>query len=436
VLLARVEPSRATIARSTDMRPVLSLCAALACLLALANAARAQSWSASRARPSLFEIIAVDKVSDALWPFGSEDPAMDGVSTLEADEAAIDLRSVYADARGGRLWLRAYVTAKVTPSANALYYLFIDADMNAQTGGKASDKLWSQLSVDPSSGGYEHAVVLRGDGTLSGFYTWNGAKSVSAWEEATEPSKQLEVESGVARDPLRLSGDDHAYAQVSLPLSAADLDERCLANIFVRSANDGNGKRAFGDQVDSFATTCRPKLNSYGDPEILRGDSCTKDDTCPGAGHCRDGICLFGYECSGDATCQSEQRCVSSACVLVVDRSCTQSVDCDGLVCDAKKCVGCTETGARACASGSVCAPDGRCLRRAGSTGNGNGNGNAGSAANSGIQVRGGAFSCALAAVRGDSAWSSALALTACLGAFWRWRRRRPGRQPRKRGEA
>ena len=412
------------------MRTVLSFGAGLACLLTLAGSVHAQTWSASRMRPSLFEIIAVDPASDSRWPFGQEDPAEDGVSTLEADEAAIDLRSVYADARSGRLWLRAYVTAKVNPSASALYYFFIDADMRPQTGGKASDKLWSQLEADPSAGGYEYALAMHGDGTSVGFYAWNTQKS--AWEEAADTSKQLNLESGVARDPLRLSGDDHAYAQASLPLSATGLDDKCLANIFVRTANDAMGKRAFGDAVDSFAMTCRPKLNRYGDPEILRGDSCSKDDACPGGGRCRGGICVFGYECSGDATCQSEQRCVSSVCVLTVQSSCSPSADCDGLVCDAKQCVACSESGARACAAGSVCSPDGRCLRPSGSSGSGA----AGSAANSGIQVRGGAFSCALAGPRGELGASFALALAACVGAAWHRRRKRRAQLQRTGGES
>lgn len=411
------------------MRLVLCFSAGLAWTLALANLAQAQSWSAARARPSLYEIIAVDPASGGGWPFGTEDPAGDGLSTLEPDEAAIDLRSVYADARAGKLWLRAYVTAKLATEASALAYFFVDADLRTQTGGPASDdKLWPRLTSDPSAGGYEHAIGMRGDGTLVAFYSWNTKKS--AWEEQPGTAPQLAAESGIARDPLRLAGDDHAYYQITLPLSVLDLDERCLANVFVRTANDTTGKRAFGDVVDSFAGTCRPHLNRYGDPEILKTDSCSVDDSCPGGGRCRDGICVFGYECSGDVGCKTGQRCTSSVCVLVVERSCSGNADCDGLLCDSKQCVACSESGARACPSDSVCAPDGRCLKPSGST-IGGGNGSAGSAAASGIRVRGGAFSCSLAAARGEHGWLLALGLVE----LWRRRRRRTRDVP-ARGES
>jgi len=408
------------------MRRVLSFSACLACTLALTTAANAQSWSASRARPSLHEIIAVDPSSESRWPFGAEDPAGDGLTTVEADEAAVDLRSVYADARGGRLWLRAYVSARQAPPASALSYYFIDADVRTQTGGKAADdKLWPRLGTDRSLGGYEHAVSMRGDGTLVAFYSWNTQKA--QWEEQpANQSQQLNLESGLARDPLRLIEDDHGYTQVSLPLSEVDLDDRCLANIFVRTANDATGARAFGDDVDSFAMTCRPKLNRYGDPEILRGDVCTSDASCAGGGRCRDGICLIRYECSADVSCKTDQRCVNSVCVLVVEGSCAGAADCDGLVCDARQCLACSESGARACPSGTLCAPDGRCLRPGASSGSGTGGASA-----SGIQVRGGAFSCSLAAVRGEPIAGSAVLLAACLAELWRRRRRARARETR-----
>src|ERR1700759_3781948 len=102
------------------MRAPKCLLIGVAAALFITSAAHAQTWSLKRQRPSLFEIIAVDRTAEAGWPFGQEDIAGDGVTTTEPDEAAVDLRSVYADARAKKLWLRAYVSATQTPTANSL----------------------------------------------------------------------------------------------------------------------------------------------------------------------------------------------------------------------------------------------------------------------------------------------------------------------------
>jgi hypothetical protein len=372
-------------------RLILGLCS-LGCALALAQPTAAQTWSLSRERPSLFEIIAVDPVAEPRWPWGTEDVAGDGQGTTLDAEASVDLRSVYADARAGRLWLRAYVSAtRATASTTAVTFFFIDSDQRVNSGGPASgQELWPALTKDPSRAGYELALGVRGDGTLLGVFSWDAAKQL--WAAEKMPEKIALAERGTARDPLRLFGDDHAYAQVNLDLTVAKLDERCLANIFVRTWNDQTDKLAFGDWVNSFAMTCHARLNGYGDPEILKSNSCTSDDTCPAGGRCRDGICLFSYECNGAAACQADQRCTGGVCVHVREESCSSNAQCDGLVCQSAACVACSESGARACTGDAVCAPDGRCLSPSAAYGGDNdSSGNA-----SGERVQGGAFSCSL----------------------------------------
>jgi hypothetical protein len=412
------------------MSGLCSFLGSAVCALALAQPAAAQTWSLSRQRPSLFEIIAVDPISEARWVFGSEDLAWDGQVTTRDSEAGVDLRSVYADARAGRLWLRAYVAAKsASSSTTAVTFFFIDADQQVNTGGPAQgQELWPALTKDPSRAGYELALGVHADGTLLGVFSWDAA--LQLWAAAKKPDQVATAERGMARDPLRLFGDDHAYAQVSVDLSDAKLDERCLANIFVRTWNDQTNKLAFGDWVNSFAMACHARLNGFGDPELLRSDRCSSDDTCPGGGRCRDGICVFGYECNGAAACQSDQRCTDGICVHFREESCTGSAQCDGLVCQSAECVACSESGARACSGDAVCAPDGRCLSPSAAYNGGNDSDS--SATASGERVQGGAFSCSLTQARGRITWVWLLLLPIA----WRWTDRRLRRLRSERGGA
>src|SRR5687767_8607530 len=75
----------------------------------------AQSWSAPRGRPVLWQISSVDASGEQGWPYGREDVAGDGLDSFESDEAATDLRTVYADADADELWIRAYVAATGAP---------------------------------------------------------------------------------------------------------------------------------------------------------------------------------------------------------------------------------------------------------------------------------------------------------------------------------
>jgi hypothetical protein len=397
----------------------------LACAFTCTHRVVAQTWSLERVYPTLFEIIAVDAVGgDTLWPYAQEDLADDGTQTLEADEAAVDLRSVYADARAKRLWLRAYVASKLTPGANALAFFFIDTDARTNTGGKADDhQIWSGLGSDPTPGGYERALGLRGDGTLFGVFFWDAQKK--QWSKQAESPKLAATETGVARDPLRISGDDHGYFQVDLELTAAGLTANCDGTIFVRLWNDGSDKRKFGDDSDVQAVACHARLDRFGDPEPLRSDACTADAECPAQGHCSDGVCLFGYECNIDSACRTGEKCSAATCVRAVDKACKQSADCAGLVCDAGRCVACASSATRTCADGWLCAPSGECRDTDASSqaGTGGTTGGAAASAGNGAKVRGGSFSCA-AGQQPTSAQPWALLLGIAVCAALRGKRR------------
>ena len=402
--------------------------AAFALSVALSDTASAQTWSLKRERPALFEIVAVDEAASTLWPFGQEDIAKDGVGTYAVDETAVDLRTVYADTRPDGLWVRAYVASDVDPMLTAVAFFFLDNDANTKTGGKAEgDALFDGWSTDPSTGGYEVAVGMRGDDTLLGVWLWDDKKA--EWTLQPDKPELVKLETGKARDPLRLSGDDHGYFQIVLDLKVVELGDGCTGPLFVRTWNDAMGMRAFGDSSD--VTLCKARLNAYGDPEILQSHECDSDGSCPNRGKCRERTCVFEYECSEDTDCREDERCMGSVCVRVVDKTCDSSSDCDGLVCAADECTACSTSGERACASGYLCTPGGSCIRP-GDTGTsgreGGGSGTSGSGGAAGERVRGGAFTCTAFTVvpargHGSAAWNG-IALLGLAGWFARRRRK------------
>ena len=409
----------------------------LACAWLLPNSVHAQTWSLSRERPSLREIIAVDATSEAQWPYGQEDVADDaGIGAAEV--ADVDLRSLYADLRDGTLWLRSYVVSTAAPDPNAEAYFFIDSDANAATGGKANDaQLWPRLSADPSPGGYEHVVSVRGDGTLGGLFDWDASKR--RWVEPANAGMLVKTEALVARDPLRLLGNNHGYFQASLGSATAGVNDSCIANIFVRTwyeqpvdAGTGVEPNGVGDYLDAFAAHCHATLSYYGDPIILHADACTTNATCPAAGTCTDGICVFGYECAATPECATGYSCTNQVCVRVIETACTTNATCDGLICDASSCVTCTATGAHACDAGLVCSPSGRCLNpdNASQPGQAGRGGSGVAAGEDGPRVRGGAFTCAVlhAGSSADLSWPWLLGAIFGLCAF-------TGRAARRRRE-
>jgi hypothetical protein len=428
---------------STNARRTAQLAAASLTVVALTAlftgvaSAQMQTWSQNRERPSLFEIVAVDETAQRLWPFGQEDLAKDGVNTYAVDESAVDLRSLYADTEADGLWVRAYVASEVEPMKSAVVFFFIDNDANAKTGGKAEgDALFDGWSADPSPGGYELAVGMSGDGMLIGVFQWDEAKD----EWVLQPDKPVLVtlETGKARDPLRLSGDDHGYFQIKLDRRVLKLGDGCTGPLFVRTWNDAMGARAFGDSSD--VTLCKPRLNAYGDVDILGTAECDSDSSCPAQGKCREHVCVFEYECNQDSECRDGEKCMGSVCVRVVTKTCDSASDCDGLVCANDRCTACAASGDRACPSGYLCTPNGACIRP-GETGNAGRGGRGGSdddksgdGGAAGERVQGGAFTCAAIARVGagetrdfDARWLASGVLAATGVIFGRKRRRDRG---------
>ena len=409
----------------------------LAGACALAAPLHAQTWTSPRSRPPLWQIISVDRSGEKGWLWGAEDIAKDGAAKYEMDEAATDLRTVYADSDRDRLWIRAYVGTTQPPPANLLFFAFLDTDARSDTGGGAdATALRSEFSADPSRGGYERAFGVQADGSILGAWRWDTAqrKWVSLAPRGDEDAgaealaDSIAVEARRDRDPVRVAGLEHGYLQFSAAHTLTGLNANCAANIFVRSWLDAAAPRSFGDEVQSEAR-CRPALDAFGDPNVLRVASCDADADCPAAGRCREQVCLLEYECDADADCRSEERCDASVCTKVVSGACDVSADCEGLVCDDGSCVACAERGARACATGRVCAPNGECLDPK-AVGPGP-TGGSGAAAGSGAgpsdlppgKVRGGAFHCALAPEHGRAVPAWLLGLVA-LALAARGRRR------------
>jgi hypothetical protein len=397
-----------------------------------ASSARAQTWSATRGRPTLWQITSVDATGEAVWPYGEEDIAGDGADAFEDDEAGADLRSVYADADAERLWLRAYVASEGLPSANAVGYFFLDIDANDASGGEAADaELWPELEEDPTAGGYERVIVASADGSLVGAFQWNEA--ANGWRALAAQEDELRVEVGVEIDPIRIGAPVRGYLQVDIDHAVSTLDASCDGNVFVRLWHEDPPARAFGDDDDE-GFECRLPTDALGDPVVLREGECSDDDDCPAQGDCVDGVCLFTYECLFDADCPMGETCSSGACVREVDADCTSDAMCEGLVCVSGSCAACADNGARACEGDLVCSPDGSCVDTSaagsgGASGAGSGGtGGAGGAAGAAGampppgNVQGGAFHCAATVARdhGSLAWSALL----CALVVLRLRRR------------
>ena len=426
---------------------------AVALLLALGAASLhvepvfAQTWTSARGTPPLWQIIAIDHSGEAGWLYGAEDIAGDGANKFEADEAATDIRSLYADADADRLWVRAYVAANADLPAELVAFFFIDVDSRADTGGSADAKdLWPAFSPDSTAGGYERAIGVHGNGELVGVFRWNASSRSWMKQNPAPNASALRVELMRGLDPLRVAGNDHAYVQLALDHTLSGLDASCSGAIFVRSWLDKPAERSFGDELLA-AAPCRPKLDGLGDPAVLRPGSCDADRDCPAAGRCRQHVCVFEYACSNDTDCRTGERCMGSSCVKRVEGTCGDASDCMGLVCDGGNCVACADNGARACASGLICTPNGSCAdpqmltagsgATAGHSGGGGGN-NAGTRNTEDTyppgKVRGGSFHCAITHGTGSEHGPHALWYT--VPPLFLWLLCRMTRSRRRRGSA
>lgn len=371
--------------------------------LTLATAsAFAQTWSDGQTRPYVGEIIALDATGEAGWLFGVEDVSGDGSTFLPAEQS-IDLRSAYATTAPSKLWVRGYVSSPDALAGNAALYVFVNADVDPMTGGRADEGVDAAFTDDPTLGGYEYAFAVRGDGTIAGIWAWDA--DALAWTADTTPNpSEAAGESEVDVDPILVDVDAHAYLQATINLDRLGLVESCDALLYLRTLDSDTGD---GDADAGLVSPCRPvDADNDGVPDIVvPDDPCSGDDDCPFNGVCLDGTCIFADPCNDAGDCAADETCNDGRCVAVPGGSCSDSTDCSGLVCDQGSCVPCT-LGGDTCGAGFVCSPDGRCIDEGGGAGGG------GVSLDPGDVVRGGPCACsAVGRVDGSLHWLAALGL-------------------------
>jgi hypothetical protein len=257
----------------------------------LSGAASAQSWAERGSTPDLSKLVAIDATGETLWPFGREDVAGDGLATFAAAEQGIDVRSAYAEARSGRLWLRLYVSAQDAVADDLTLHVFIDADENPATGGSASaSEVDDRLGADPSAGGYERVLTLQQGQGLLDLWRWNEQAGVfEADDVAALDTLDALDEEGSDLDPLRVNGDDHGYLQTAPRLQPLGIGGLCQANLLFRSVDaTGQGDRDVGEAGPCVARDAdRNSISDIADPD----GSCTTDADCAGVGSCEQGTC-------------------------------------------------------------------------------------------------------------------------------------------------
>lgn len=336
---------------------------ASALTVALAPAAYGQTWANGRQRPSLLEIATVDKTGETSWLWGQEDVAQNGLDRFESDERAIDVRSVYLGLGANKLWLRTYVSAESAPQNNLTVYLFVDADSNSSSGRTAAAvEIEPAFTADPSAGGYEYVVSVRGDGSQSRLWT---VDPISArFVESTATLNQIETSAGVFLDPLRIGSRDHGYVQVSIPESLVGISGQCQARFYVRATNQTQTLGA-GDLDVGEAIACTPTdADADRVPDLVEPVQygCVRDDQCPADGVCWQGHCWLPPVCNDNSDCGANETCVDGTCVVATGDNCRGDAECASGVCENGRCVACTADSA--CATDQVCAPDGRCIAR------------------------------------------------------------------------
>jgi len=341
--------------------PRMLAAVAIGVLLWVSAPAGAQTWTPGQTTPQLRDIVTVDATGEDGWPYGSEDVAGDGANTFDVDEQRIDARTVYADATDQRTWVRTYLSATAAEVADTTaMYVFVDADDNPGTGsGADATDIDAEFTADPTSGGYDIAVGVLGDGTVVGFWTWTQMQG--RWNRQNPAAADVSVERGLDLDPIRIGADTRSYLQVDVDHVLSGLDTNCNARIFVRLTDATLG---YGDINAGGARQCVfVDSNNDGDPDFLDAPTtgCTSDADCPGDGVClNDGTCVITYDCIDDTDCRADETCTNNTCVATSTGQCDSNADCDGLVCQASQCVPCGADSE--CASDEVCAPNGTCV--------------------------------------------------------------------------
>jgi Cys-rich repeat protein len=350
----------------------------IASLLLLApSTVRAATWSGGGSTPTISQIFVVDATGETGWPYGQEDVAGDGLTAFAASEQAMDLRSGYAATDSSRFWVRVYVSDTNAAASAVTAYVFLDTDQNAASGGPAAaPAIDPALTTDPSPGGYEYVLGVRGDGTLTGVWEYRSAQAQYA-PVSTNPSN-TGAEAGRDTDPLLVGEAVHGYVQVMVDLALVGLTPACSSNLFVRSVANGAGDLEAGQTAGCVAS------DANGDhlPDfVVPPGGCTADAQCPAGGRCQDGTCVVTPSCNTDADCAPADQCVAGSCVARPTGTCSSTAQCGDLVCVGGQCVACTPGGSQ-CGSGRACSGDGRCMENV--------------VLAPGERVEGGAFHCAL----------------------------------------
>lgn len=402
---------------SVSARPARGLVSALwfvPLAFSLFPAVAQGAWARGRDNPSARDIAVVDATGEVGWPYGAEDIAGDGAATFSAAEQARDVRTLYATSDGTRFWTRLYVSDGTAVTSDLLAFVFIDADRNAQTGGRASGGgLDAMLPNDPTAGGYDSVVSFRGDGSQLRLLTWDSVTN-SYLEQTLNPADS-DGEAGRALDPISLGVREHGYAQASLRSALLSVPNVCNVNLFARTVNP-NGAPG-GQDVNIGGRVSCVSQDSNGDrvPDVVVVSGCQTNDQCPLSGICVAHRCVIAPPCDSDSDCAADAQCSASGwCVARPTGSCTTTAECGELVCTNSRCSPCA---ANECRAGSVCAPNGRCIPESGT--------NAPPVAlDPGEKVEGGALHCGFSAPAHGGSWSL-LFMTMALRSLRRVRRRK-----------
>jgi len=341
-----------------------------ASVAATSGTSAAATWINGRTTPRLSEIVAIDATGESGWPYGQEDLLGDG-ATFTPAEQQMDIRTAYAATDTARFWTRIYFSDPAMVGTGVTAYIFIDADQNASTGGRASAaEINPALTTDPSPGGYEFVIGVTGTGTIAGVWQYGTGMYVMVTTSSSMG------EAGSDADPIAIGSLQHGYVQSMVNMNAVGLTPTCSANLFFRSVS-GTGGDLDGGQVGS----CVPAdTNADRVPDVVTPvGGCTSDAQCPGGGTCTNMVCSVPPSCSTDADCASTEQCTSGSCVVRSGGTCTTSAQCADLVCTNGQCVACSSNAE--CGTGRTCSSTGRCT--------------GGVVLAPGEKVEGGAFNCA-----------------------------------------
>ena len=371
-----------------------------ASIMAASGASAAATWTNARTTPRLSEIVAIDATGESGWPYGQEDVGGDGLGTFATAEQTIDIRTTYAATDTSRFWARVYFSDPNGVGAGLTVYIFIDADRNATTGGRAMGaEINSAFVSDPSPGGYEFVLAVGGNGAVAGLWEYRVMQAMYATLNPNAANSSSEL--GADVDPILINGPQHGYVQGNVDLNVVGLTSTCDANLFVRSVNAGAGDLEAG-QVGS----CIPAdTNQDRVPDIVTPPGgCTSDAQCPGGGTCNNGVCSVPPACATDADCPATEQCVAGRCVARPGGTCMTSAQCGDLICSNGQCGPCAAS--TDCGAGRICSSTGRCIANV--------------VLAPGEKVEGGAFHCSvsqngseLPSRRGDVPASCAALLTA-----------------------